>query len=72
MASLWERLTEQSSALSAAQQAQHIAENNAAEREAELLAQLDAASMKLQVPSLSHAYPLHSAGFSVGSLLAAA
>lgn len=49
MASLWERLNEQSSALAAAQQAQHSAGSNAAEREAELLAQLDSMAPKLQV-----------------------
>ena len=49
VASLWERVNEQGAALLAAQQAQHSAESNAAERESELLAQLDAVSMKLQV-----------------------
>ena len=49
MASLWERLSEQGSTMAAVQQAQNTAENNAAERETELLAQLDAVSLKLQV-----------------------
>lgn len=49
VASLWQRLNEQGTALAAAQQAQHSAESNAAERESELLAQLDALTLKLQV-----------------------
>ena len=48
VASLWVRLNEQGAALSATQQAQLSAERNAAERESELLAQLDAVSLKLQ------------------------
>lgn len=49
VAGLWARLNQQGALLAAAQQEQHSAQGNAAERESELLAQLDAASMKLQV-----------------------
>lgn len=52
VAGLWARLNQQGSTLAAAQQEQHSALGNAAERESELLAQLDAASLKLQVGTL--------------------
>ncbi|KAK9804949.1 hypothetical protein WJX73_002361 [Symbiochloris irregularis] len=48
VAGLWARLNQQGAALSAVNQEQHSNRDNAAERESELLAQLDAVSLKLQ------------------------